>query len=107
MEDEIYDTYDKSRIKGEFQLYVSINSYESKTINREEIIFYKIELYSYLTETEWTVNHRYSDFYELYLILSKYFFKVPNIPSKSLGKLSNVNELNKRKESLNVFVRVI
>ena len=64
-------------------------------------------MYSYLTEREWNVPHRYSDFYELYVVLSRHHLDVPAIPNRSIGKVTNISELNKRKESLNNFVKVI
>jgi hypothetical protein len=70
------------------------------------VIYFKIELYSHLTDKEWKIAHRYNDFYELYLVLTKYFFKVPPFPNKTLGKLTNNAELNKRKEVLNNFLKV-
>ncbi len=64
-------------------------------------------MFSYLTEKEWTILHRYNDFYEFYIVLSKFFFDVPQIPSKSLGKVTNITELNRRKEILGEFVSKI
>jgi len=70
------------------------------------VIFYKIELYSEITEKEWILVYRFNEINELFLILSQYFFKVPSFPSKSFGKVSNINELNKRKELLDKFFNV-
>jgi hypothetical protein len=86
---------------------VSVDGFEAKTINKEEVIFYKISLYSYLTEKEWSVVHRYNEFYDLYYIFQSYFYKVPSLPGKSLGKVSNLTELNRRKDMLNEFLNVI
>lgn len=85
----------------------SVTSYEVKSLGKDEVIFYKIELFSYLTEKEWTVTHRYSSFHDLYSFYKTYFFNVPNFPNKSLGKVSNFTELNKRRDQLNDFISVI
>ncbi len=85
---------------------MGINSYESKTIGKEDIIFYNIDMHSFLTDRDWIVPHRYNDFYELYLVLSAHFIDVPCIPNRSLGKVTNISELNKRKESLTNFLKV-
>ena len=83
-----------------------MSGFEAKTINKEEVIFYKIDLYSYLTEKEWTVVHRYSDFSELFSVFQTYFYRVPSLPGKSLGKVSNLTEINHRKEMLDNFLNV-
>jgi hypothetical protein len=77
-----------------------------KTIDREDVIFYKIELFSHLTDKEWTVMRRYNDFWELNLILEKYFVRIPAFPGKSLTKVKDLNELNKRKTFLDNYLKV-
>jgi hypothetical protein len=62
-------------------------------------------MYSYLTEREWNVPRSYSDFYELYVVLSRHHLDVPAIPDRSIGEVTNISELNKRKESLNNFTK--
>jgi hypothetical protein len=89
-----------------FHLQVAVTNFEMKTVNREDIIFYKIELYSHLTKKEWTVMRRYNDFWELNLILEKYFVKIPAFPGKSLTKVKDISELNRRKEFLENFLKV-
>ena len=76
-------------------------------VNKENVIYYKVDLYSYLTNNEWQVFRRYNDFYELYLVLEKFFIKIPKFPGKSLTKVKNIDELNKRKENLNEFLNVV
>lgn len=83
-----------------------MSGYEAKTVGKDDIIFYNIDLYSNLTDKEWNLKRRFNDFHELYLILSKYFFNLPSFPSKSLGKVTNIVELNKRKELLDNFLKV-
>ncbi len=86
---------------------MSVDGFETKTINKEDVIFYKISLYSYLTEKEWNIVHRYNEFYDLFYLFQSYFYKLPNLPGKSLGKVSNLTELNRRKDMLNDFLNEI
>lgn len=82
---------------------------EVKSLNMssdKETVFYKICLKSNITNEEWEVNRRYSDFYEYYTLLTANFYNVPNLPRKTLTKVTTLPELETRKEQLNSFIRV-
>ena len=63
-------------------------------------------MFSYLTRNEWTVSRRYNEFYDLFLILEKFYLKTPKFPAKSIIKIKNNQDILKRQEELNTFLRV-
>lgn len=75
--------------------------------NREDVVYYKIQLKSQLNDKEWEVNRRYSDFYDFYMILKGSFFNIPSIPNKTLSKVIALQELELRKSQLNSFLRLV
>lgn len=90
---------------NQFQLSVAINTFETKIDRTEEVVFFKIDLYSNITKNEWSVFHKYNDFYELNLIFKKYYVKAPYFPGQSITRLSNISELTHRKENLQKYLK--
>ncbi len=95
-----------STLCNEDLIKATVTSFEVRSIGKEEVVFYKIDLFSYITEKEWSVTHRYSEFHDLYAFYKSFFSNVPDFPSKSIGKVSNFSELNKRRDQLNQFIIV-
>ena len=102
--------YDLS--KGESYIYIKgLNPlwyYECSSTGYPffDIIYFKIDLHSLISDKSWTVFRRFSEFHDLYLILVKYFISVPKFPNKTLTKVKNFQEINNRKEELDSFLKV-
>lgn len=98
----------KSQINlNQFQLSSYISNFETKIVGAEEVIYFKIDLYSNITKNDWSVYHKYNDFYELNLIFKKYFVQAPNFPGQNFSRLGNLSELIHRKEGLNNYLREV
>ncbi len=74
---------------------------------KEDVVLYKIHLKSHLTNKEWQLMRRFSEFFDFYTILSRNFFNLPSIPKKTLTKVNSQQTLDSRKEQLNSFLRLI
>lgn len=87
-----------------YKIYCDVVSfYQEKETQK---VLYKIFLKSEITQNEWEVNRRFSDFTEYHSILSQNFYDIPSLPGKSLIKITSLPELEKRKEELNKFIKV-
>ena len=92
---------------NKFNISVNISNFETKSSTNEEIIYYQIDLYSNLSKKEWSLFHKFNDFYEMNLIFKKYFTKAPNFPNNSLIKISDLSEIIHRKEALNTYLKEV
>ena len=92
---------------NKFNISVNISNFETKSSTNEEIIYYQIDLYSNLSKKEWSVFHKFNDFYEMNLIFKKYFTKAPNFPNNSLIKISDLSEIIHRKDALNTYIKEV
>ena len=73
---------------------------------KSDAVFYKILLKSQITNNEWELNRRYSDFSDFRLVLEYNFSCLPSLPSKTLTKVTSLPELESRKGNLNKFLKV-
>ena len=64
-----------------------------------------IELISHISQKEWTIEKRYSEFKLIHDKPKKLFPRIPQIPGKTLTKITSGQGLNKRKELLQIFLR--
>lgn len=94
-----------SKVFGDYKLYAEITSFKNNPNN--DTVYYNLKLKSALTNEEWEINRRYSDFYEYYTVLTKNFYDLPTLPRKTLTKVVSLSEIEERKERLNSFIRVI
>ena len=90
---------------NQFHIDALISNFETKVIGAEEIVYFKIDLYSAITKQEWTIYHKYSDFYELNLIFKKYYTKAPYFPGDTYLRLSNLSDLIHKKENLEHYIK--
>ena len=72
-----YKNKNPSTEVNKYGLAVNISNYETKMSGIEESVFYKIDLYSKLSNKSWSVSHKYMDFFELNLIFEKYYVSPP------------------------------
>lgn len=95
-----------SRIcNNEHKLACQIVSFQMSQDN--EAVLYKIVLKSYLTDLEWEVERRYSDFHDYYSILTTSFFNIPSLPRKTITKVTQLPDIEARKEQLNSFINIV
>lgn len=88
-----------------FKLYCDCVSFYHDS--KSDAVYYKFFLKSEITELEWEINRRYSDFTDYRNVLAYNFHNLPQLPSKTLIKVTSLPELEHRKEELNKFVKVI
>lgn len=95
--------YTKSKM-SDYKLFCELISFYFD--EKSDTVFYKIYLKSSLTNQEWEVNRRYSDFHDYHTIMSCHFFSLPPIPNKTLTKVTKLPDLEYRKKELNKFIKV-
>ena len=92
---------------NKYGLAVNINNYETKMSGIEESVFYKIDLYSKLSNKSWSVSHKYMDFFELNLIFEKYYVSPPYFISGSVVGTEGISDIMHRKTLLNQYIKDI
>lgn len=92
------------KAKNLYKINCLIESFD--TNDKDKAVYYKLNLYSSLSKSSWTVERRYQDFHNYHSILSKNFFHLPEIPSKTLTRLTSMEDLAIRKELLEAFCQV-
>ena len=90
---------------NKYGLAVNISNYETKMSGYEESVFYKIDLYSKLTNKSWSVSHKYMDFFELNLIFEKYYVSPPYFISGAIVGTEGVSDILHRKTILNQYIK--
>lgn len=70
---------------------VNINSFEEKKIDggKNAVVFYKMIVGFTKNSKQWFIEKRYSDFDALDANLKEWYPSMPDLPSKTLFKLSN------------------
>ena len=84
---------------------VRISEFSEKYIDRKTVTFYKVDVINHYSKTNWSLEKRYSEFEALYRVLLKLLPNVPNIPGKSLFKVSSFDALSKRQFELEQFLK--
>ena len=96
---------DPSSEVNKYGLAVNISNYETKMSGYEESVFYKIDLYSKLTNKSWSVSHKYMDFFELNLIFEKYYVSPPYFISGAMVGTEGVPDILHKKTILNQYIK--
>ena len=86
-------------------LELKITEYFEKYVDGKIITFYKIQIYDNLTKESWTLDKRYSEIDFLHKTISKLYPNIPPMPGKTLFKIKNKDQLDKRKSQLETFLR--
>ena len=86
-------------------LELKITEYFEKYVDGKIITFYKIQIYDNLTKESWTLDKRYSEIDLLHKTISKLYPNIPPMPGKTLFKIKNKEQLDKRKSQLETFLR--
>ena len=84
---------------------ITIKSFSEKYIDKKTVTFYEVEITSHITQKSWSVERRYNEFKTLHASLSKIYVNLPNIPGTSFFKITSEEQLNKRKNELEKFLR--
>ena len=84
---------------------VTIKNFNEKYIDKKTVTFYEIEVTSHITQNSWDVQRRYNEFKNLHDSLSKIFVNIPPIPGTSIFKITSEDQLIKRKNDLEKFLR--
>ena len=84
---------------------ITIKSFSEKYIDKKLVTFYEIETTSHITQNSWILERRYNEFKALHTSLSKLFVNIPPIPGTSFFKITSEEQLNKRKNELEKFLR--
>lgn len=98
----------KSQINiNKYQLSACVSNFETKLAGAQEVILFKIDLYSNISKNEWSVFHDYNSFYKLNAIFVKFYAKAPYFPGQSFTRLTNLTELIHQKEALNIYIKEV
>ena len=84
---------------------ISINEFGEKYIDGKTVTFYKIEVYDNYSKENWILEKRYSEIDLLHKTLVKLYPNIPPMPGKTLFKVKDRDQLEKRKKQLETFLR--
>ena len=84
---------------------VSINEFFEKYIEGKTVTFYKIEIYDNYSKENWILEKRYSEIDQLHKTLAKLYPNIPPMPGKTLFKIKDRDQLEKRKKQLETFLK--
>ena len=84
---------------------ISINEFGEKYIDGKTVTFYKIEIYDNYSKQNWVLEKRYSEIDLLHKTLSKLYPNIPPMPGKTLFKIKDRDQLEKRKKQLETFLK--
>ena len=84
---------------------IEIKSFSEKYIDKKTVTFYEVEITSHITQKAFTIQRRYNEFKTLHATLSKVYLNLPPIPGTSFFKITSEEQLNKRKNELEKFLR--
>ena len=86
-------------------LQISVPSFEEKFINQKRTALYKINCRSLYTNKRWAMEKAFSDFENLYKEICEVVSDPPQVEGSAFFNVTSYNELNKRKEFLENFLR--
>ena len=82
---------ENEEIIEQFQLKINITDNIMKVIGTEEVMYYKINLYSSLTTKNWNIYHKYTEFLDLYEVLNKFYINCPKFDfPKKINKIVQI-----------------
>jgi hypothetical protein len=86
-------------------LEISIHEFFEKYVDGKLVTFYKIEVYDNFSKETWILEKRYSEIDLLHKTISKLYPNIPPMPGKTLFKIKDRDQLEKRKKQLELFLR--
>jgi len=85
-------------------LEIKINEFFEKYVEGKTVTFYKIEVYDNYSKEKWVLEKRYSEIDFLHKTISKLYPNIPPMPGKTLFKVKDRDQLEKRKKQLETFL---
>lgn len=103
------DNNNEEQIVNQFKLTINITDHLMKVIGTKEVIYYKINLYSSLSNKSWDIYHKYNEFLDLNELLNKFYINIPKIDlPKNINKIIPVlSEHRQLIENLDNFLKTI
>ena len=86
-------------------LEIKIHEFFEKYVDGKTVTFYKIEVYDNFSKETWYLEKRYSEIDFLHKTISKLYPNIPSMPGKTLFKIKDRDQLEKRKKQLETFLR--
>ena len=86
-------------------LQIAITEFFEKYVDGKTVTFYKIEVYDIYSKENWILEKRYSEIDALHKTLSKLYPNIPPMPGKTLFKIKDRDQLEKRKKQLETFLK--
>ena len=86
-------------------LEIKINEFFEKYVDGKTVTFYKIEVYDNFSKETWYLEKRYSEIDLLHKTISKLYPNIPPMPGKTLFKIKDRDQLEKRKMQLETFLK--
>ena len=86
-------------------LEITIHEFFEKYVDGNTVTFYKIEVYDNFSKETWVLEKRYSEIDLLHKTINKLYPNIPPMPGKTLFKIKDRDQLEKRKKQLEVFLR--
>ena len=86
-------------------LEIKINEFFEKYVEGKTVTFYKIEVYDNYSKETWVLEKRYSEIDFLHKTISKLYPNIPPMPGKTLFKVKDRDQLEKRKQQLETFLK--
>ena len=86
-------------------LEITIKEFFEKYVDGKTVTFYKIEVYDNFSKETWILEKRYSEIALLHKTISKLYPNIPPMPGKTLFKIKDRDQLEKRKKQLETFLR--
>ena len=86
-------------------LEIKIHEFFEKYVEGKTVTFYKIEVYDNFSKETWYLEKRYSEIDFLHKTISKLYPNIPPMPGKTLFKIKDRDQLEKRKKQLETFLR--
>ena len=86
-------------------LELKITEYFEKYVDGKIITFYKIQMYDNISKESWILDKRYSEIDQLHKTISKLYPNIPPMPGKTLFRIKNKDQLDKRKNLLEIFLK--
>ncbi len=84
---------------------MTIPTFSERYIDKKTVTFYNIEVYNNFSKQKWELEKRFSQFDDLHKALSKLLPNIPSLPKKTFWRVSNYEDLNKRKSQLEQFLK--
>ena len=84
---------------------ISISEFFEKYVDGKIVTFYKVEIYDNYSKENWILEKRYSEIDALHKTISKLYPNIPPMPGKTLFKIKDKDQLEKRKKQLETFLK--